>query len=346
MNKNVSEHIEKKHGFLRFLLSFFITIIIISFSGVFLLYGPFTYFRDTLVTISMSTMNHQWIAKAFFDDATLADIMERNKTIEPNGNTNPDEITFLKNKVADNSKTLPKSSKDGEHIIDGVGFIRIQAATYNGWVVKVYNPARIYMMLAQGIGKQGERTTSMVKRYNAYVGVNAGGFADIGGLGNGGMPTGYCISNGVIITKCTNHTVHNIVGLDKNNKLILGKYTNDQITKLQFKDAVEFKPFLIVNGSPAQMVGNGGMGTDPRTAIGQTKDGVMIFVIIDGRRVSSLGASLVDLQKIMLNYGAINAANLDGGSSSTLVVNNSIVNHPSSSGGERNVPNAFLINHS
>ena len=347
MKKDAYDNNKKRHGFLRFLISFFISIMIISFTGVFLLYGPFTYFRDTIVTISMSTMNHQWIAKCFFDDNTIADVMERNKTIEPDGNTDPNAIEFLKNFVPDNAKDLPRNPSDGEHIIDGIGFIRIQSATYNGWVVKVYDPTRIYMSLAQGIGKQGEKTTAMVKQHNAYIGVNAGGFADIGGVGNGGMPTGYCIYNGSIITKCHIHTIHNIVGLDNKNKLVLGKYTSDEITKLKLKDAVEFKPFLIVNGIPAVMQGNGGMGIDPRTAIGQTKQGVMIFVLIDGRRPTySLGASLVDVQNIMLKYGAYNAANLDGGASSTLVVNNSIVNNPSSSAGERYVPDAFLINHS
>lgn len=337
---------KKRHNFLRFLIAFFSTITIIFISGIFILYGPFTYFRDTIVTISMSTMNHQWIATYFFDENTIADVMARNKTIEPNGDTNPNDISFVNGKVVDNATALPKSPEDGEHIIDGIGFIKIKGATYNGWVVKVYDPSRIYMSLAKNIGKQGEKTTSMVKRLNAYIGINAGGFADIGGEGNGGMPVGYCIDDGRIITKCYSHTIHNIVGLDYNNKLVLGKYTDSQITNLNLKDAVEFKPFLIVNGTPSVMQGNGGMGIDPRTAIGQTKDGVMIFVLIDGRSVKSLGASLVDLQNIMLKYGAYNAANLDGGASSTLVFDNKIINAPSSPAGERYVPDAFLLNHS
>jgi exopolysaccharide biosynthesis protein len=346
MDITVLKNKKKQHNFLRFLIAFFSTITIIFISGIFLLYGPFTYFRDTIVTISMSTMNHQWIAKCFFDENTIADVMARNKTIEPKGNTDPNAIKFVNGKVVDNATTLPQSPEDGEHIIDGIGFIKIKGATYNGWVVKVYDPSRMFMSLAQDLGKQGEKTTSMVKRFNTYIGINAGGFADIGGKGNGGMPTGYCINNGKIITRCYNHTVHNIVGLDYNNKLVLGKYTNDEITKLKLKDAVEFKPFLIVNGTPSVMQGNGGMGTDPRTAIGQTKDGVMIFVIIDGRSVNSIGATLVDLQNIMLKYGAYNAANLDGGASSTLVFDNKIINTPSSPFGERYVPDAFLINHS
>jgi exopolysaccharide biosynthesis protein len=346
MNKTDSQNHKKHHNFLRFLIAFFSTITIILFSGIFLLYGPFTYFRDTIVTISMSTMNHQWIAKCLFDENIIADVMSRNNTTEAKGDTDPNAIKLTDSNVADNATTLPKATGDGEHIVDGIGLIKIKGSTYNGWVVKVYNPSRIYMALAKNIGKKGEKTTSMVNRLNAYIGINAGGFADIGGEGNGGMPTGYCINSGNIITKCTVHTIHNIVGIDYNNKLVLGKYTDKEIENLKLKDAVEFKPFLIVNGKLSVMQGNGGMGTDPRTAIGQTKDGVMIFVVIDGRSVSSLGATLVDLQNIMLRYGAYNAANLDGGSSSTLVFDNKIINNPSSTHGERYVPNAFIIRHS
>ena len=55
---------------------------------------------------------------------------------------------------------------------------------------------------------------------------------------------------------------------------------------------------------------------------------IVLFLVIDGRRVDSVGASVADLAKIMLRYGAYNAANLDGGNSSVLVVNNKIINRP------------------
>ena len=88
---------------------------------------------------------------------------------------------------------------------------------------------------------------------------------------------------------------------------------------------------------------NGGWGLAPRTAIGQRRDGTVIMLVIDGRQLSSIGATLRDVQDIMLEYGAYNAANLDGGSSSTMVYENRIVNIPSSKYGPRDLPSAFII---
>ena len=94
------------------------------------------------------------------------------------------------------------------------------------------------------------------------------------------------------------------------------------------RDAIEFGPFLIVNGKKADIRGNGGYGIHPRSAVGQRKDGIVLFLVIDGRRVDSMGASIRDVMDIMDKYGAYNAANLDGGNSSVLVINDKIVNRP------------------
>ena len=63
-----------------------------------------------------------------------------------------------------------------------------------------------------------------------------------------------------------------------------------------------------------------GGGKNPRTAIGQRADGAVLFLVTDGRGASGhLGATASDLIGIMQEYGAVNAANLDGGSSSSMV---------------------------
>ena len=97
---------------------------------------------------------------------------------------------------------------------------------------------------------------------------------------------------------------------------------------MKIRDGVTFGPFLIVNGKASKVLGNGGWGTAPRTAIGQRKDGIVLFLVIDGRTVSKPGADMNDLIEIMQNYGAYNAANLDGGTSSAMVVNGEIINDP------------------
>ena len=341
--KNVTSVKRSGGVFKTFVVSFFATVLTLIILGAFLAYGPISYFRDLWVTTAMGTMNHQWLATMFFDQKTISEIMANNKVIEPDQNTDPSLIGNGENNVKNNATTLPTSPEDGEKIIDGVGFIRLQTSTYKGWVVKLYDPSRLTMGVSKSIGVRGEKVADIAADHGAFVGINASGFYDLNGNGSGGIPDGFCIANGKIISQSEKPSPHSIIGLDKNNRLNLEKFTTPELKNTGLTDAVEFKPFLIVNGVPAKFQGNGGYGSDPRTAIGQTKDGVLIFVIIDGRSISSIGATMVDLQNIMLRYDAYNAANLDGGSSSTLVVNGKVINTPSSKDGPRYVPTAFII---
>ena len=112
------------------------------------------------------------------------------------------------------------------------------------------------------------------------------------------------------------------------------------------RDAVSFGPFLIVNGVASEFRGNGGYGIAPRTAIGQRKDGIVLMLVIDGRRAGhSLGVDMVELTNIMLKYGAYNASNLDGGGSSTIVVNGETLSVAGGSGysGDRYLPNSWIV---
>ena len=60
-----------------------------------------------------------------------------------------------------------------------------------------------------------------------------------------------------------------IIGFDKDDRLLLGKMSTAQATKANIRDCVTFGPFLIVDGVPSKVLGNGGWGSAPRTAIGQ-----------------------------------------------------------------------------
>ena len=117
-------------------------------------------------------------------------------------------------------------------------------------------------------------------------------------------------------------------GFTNDNKLYLGKISAEEAINMGIRDAVEFGPFLIVNGKSAFINGNGGYGIHPRSAIAQRKDGIVLFLVIDGRSLKSKGADMNDLVDILLRYHAYNASNLDGGNSSALVIDNKIINHP------------------
>lgn len=82
----------------------------------------------------------------------------------------------------------------------------------------------------------------------------------------------------------------------------------------------------------------------PRTAIASLDDGRVLLVVVDGRQPSlSIGMSLDELARFLMEFGAVEAINLDGGGSTTMVVHGAIVNRPSDPTGERPVSDAILV---
>ncbi|MBR2808124.1 MAG: phosphodiester glycosidase family protein, partial [Oscillospiraceae bacterium] len=130
---------------------------------------------------------------------------------------------------------------------------------------------------------------------------------------------------------------------DENNVLHVKYYTIETAAEDHIRDCVSFGPALISDGVP-EYGPYMESGINPRTAIGQREDGAVLMLVIDGRQLCSIGASYGDLRDIMLDFGAVNACSLDGGSSTVMYYNGEYLNRPSSaSGTSRYLPNAFLI---
>ncbi|WP_033412464.1 phosphodiester glycosidase family protein [Paenibacillus massiliensis] len=220
----------------------------------------------------------------------------------------------------------------------------VSGKSYHGFVMTVHDPTKIRLGVPAQQGK-GEKVSSMVKRLGAVAGVNGGGFADPNWKGNGFKPIGVVISQGKLFYNGLGKKASTqIVGIDKQGKMIAGHYSLEELSRMEVQEAVTFQPRLIVNGKGLIRNHAEGWGIAPRTAMGQRADGAILFVIIDGRQPGySIGADLYDMQNILLERGAVIAANLDGGSSTVLVHNEAIVNKPSSEYGERYLPTAFLV---
>ncbi len=219
----------------------------------------------------------------------------------------------------------------------------ISGKFWQGKKMYVYDPKTIRVMTPPKSG-EGEKITSMVKRTGAVAGVNGGGFDDPEGLGNGFAAFGAIISGGeVIYTDQDGSIPQHIVGFTKEGILVVGKYNIFELREMGISDAVSFHPRLIANGKPLITSGDGGWGRGPRTAVGQKADGTVIFIVIDGRQAHSVGATLREVQDLLLEEGCVNAGNLDGGASSELVVDGELLTKPSSRYGERRLPNAFLV---
>lgn len=338
--KKYRKKIKKKGNFFTKLLISFCILAVIGMSSLgVLLYGPFDGFRVWLITTAMTTMTHQWIAYVFYDESTVDAILSANRVDEINEDTDTNAIV-----VGINEKETKKEVKyeneyekailEKDNKNDKYKVINITGKGYTGFLVAVYDPSKIHTLVTGKIGSSGQYLTTMAKNNNALVAINGGGFDDPGHNSNGANPLGITYQRGKLVTSYRYTGAGGIIGFDTDNKLVLASNcTKATADSLNIRDAVTCGPFLIVNGKASSVVGNGGWGTAPRTAIGQRKDGIVLFLVIDGRMVGRQGADMDDLIKVMQNYGAVNAANLDGGTSTALVINGELKNDPIDSTG-------------
>lgn len=317
-------------------------------SFLFLFYGPFDGFREFWITSAMTTMSHQYLATMLYSDETIQKVLEKNHIIEASGESNPDLIELKKY----SGKHMIYASKYEEQILkkdegnDLYKVIEVAGKGYQGYLVAIYDPSRVSIATTKYLRVRGEAITTVAKRENAVIAMNAGGFYDPDWNSNGALPHGTVIQNGKVVSDYDDANMGGgFVGFTKDNKFLLGKYSKEEALKVGYRDAVEFGPFLIVNGKSSFVRGNGGWGIAPRTAIGQRSDGIVLFLVINGRLATSIGADMSDLTEIMENYGAVNAANMDGGSSSELVIHHKIINHPVAAGsqGLRDMPTFWIV---
>lgn len=331
--KQVKQNKKKKS----ILKTIFITLCILFFIGAsglgVLLYGPYDGFRTWLITTAMTTMRHQWIAYVFYSEDTVNAIMASNRVEERDEEIDTNAIVVgLKSEKYENE--YEKAVLEKENSTDTYKIIKISGKGYSGYLAVIYDPSKVQTLVTGKIGKSGQYLTTMAKNNKAVVAINGGGFDDPGYSSNAANPLGITYSKGKKVTSYYYAGAGGIIGFDKDDKLVLSsKCTESEAERLKIRDAVTCGPFLIVNGNASKVVGNGGWGTAPRTAIGQRKDGIVLFLAIDGRMVGRQGADMDDLIEIMKNYGAVNAANLDGGTSTAMTVNYELINDPIDSTG-------------
>ena len=332
-------------------LVFLICLGLVFGSGlIFLLYGPYPDFRNWLITTAMTTMSHKYLATWFYDEETINEVMQNNYVKESGEETDLDAISFVD---YSNSKVMYKNKYEKEILTheDGATYklININEDGMRGYLVAIYNPSKVKVATASKMDNSGELLTKIAKDNNAVVAMNASGFYDPGYVGNGGRPHGAVIEDGQLVSNLPRSGVGGgIMGFTKDNKFIMGKMSAEEALAKGVRDAVEFGPFLIVNGEPSFIKGNGGWGTAPRSAIGQRRDGIVLFLVMDGRDyIHGIdGVGMVEVTELMMRYGAYNAANLDGGTSCGLAINGKLINQPINGSGEkrtRAIPNAWIV---
>ena len=302
---------------------------IIAIAGFVMMYGPWNYFRNLYVTTAMRTMHHQYFANIFYNDETIRKIMDNNYfvAIEEDADVEKIEIDTKEKKTYkdDYEKDLFTRTPGN----DLYKVINLKIGGSDAYLVAIYDPTKVHLIRTANfnVGRYGERVLTMCERYKGVACINGGGFVDHG-YGSD-IPMGYVIEGGKIVWSDgdPNTTRGNIIGLTTDGKLkLMSNATGEEALNNGIVEALEFGPFLIVNGKSLEIVGDP-WGKAPRMAIAQRKDGLIMFLAIDGENYIN-GASLKEMIETLEKYGAYNAANLDGGQSASLVINNKLYNSP------------------
>ena len=344
METKVKKNKEKKSIFSIFL----IIVDIIAIGCFFVAYGPYSFFRDWFVTTSMTTMTHKYFAYTLYSEEMIDKVLDNNKIIESEDPTDTSKISFNENadtgvyeSIYEEQVLKRDSNNDIYKVVD------IKGNSWNGKMVVVYDPSKLKLIFSKKYGGAGEYLSTMAKNNKALVAMNASGVYH---PNHQNRVTGTAILNGkVYATGKRINKGGGLIGFTKDNILMLTKKSAKQAIADGMDRAVEFGPFLVVNGKMATFKGNGGWGIANRSAIGQRQDGIVLLMAINGRSSKSAGISMKELAEVLRKYKAYNAANLDGGGSSALyaVVNGKggLINNPVGYGysGERYLPNAWMV---
>lgn len=309
------------------LFSMMLIFIIVAILTLFLILKMFTsskfpHVQQTFVTTILETGQLKFLASVFLSPEEIQEIVDKNSMKEFNITVDTDLIQ--------QQKWEEESTED----LNKIEIIEVAGATYTGTMMIVRDPSRISLATIYPWREEGVTLDSLVKANDAVGGINGGLYDSTNNTG--GRPYGVIVSNGqiqynkprefeglVLVGFTEDHILQIIDISDKTEKDI-----ENLVEEMKIRDAVTFQEEasdannhfvqLIINGQLREMTGVGS-GLNPRTAIGQRKDGSVLLFVTDGRGKSGhLGASCADLIQVMNEFGAVNAANLDGGSSSCM----------------------------
>lgn len=317
-------------GLLYIFMFLFITTPLVLF------WGPYDNARKVFISTLLAT-RHEYLLTDYFSEETLNEMMG----IE---DVKPEEIQET---VQEIEKVEIKHTTNTE-----IERYDVNTDRYNAYILEIKNPLKIKVAMTKYLGKTGQKTSEMAKDKDAIAAINGGAFvdeSDDGTLyaGTGARPGGFVISNGRLIypemSELNFKNKENVIAFTKEGKLVVGSHSYNELVDMDVQEGMCFRPPNIIINGVKQIKDKMSEGLNPRTAIGQKEDGTVIFLVIDGRKISNPGASLYDVQEIMASRGAINAAALDGGYSSTMYYKDEVINSPNAWDGERSVATAFYV---
>ncbi len=320
---------------IRRILLVIVTFIVITFVGAYttlwmICHGPSEAARNLFVSTMLETGALKFLVSWYFNEEEVLAITSHNVMAQ------------IEEEVDTGLITVPadENEQSEDFDINGIEIIEIAGRSYFAKLMIINDPSRvklatIYPWSDMNHSKEGQTLEELVNSGNFCAGVNGGEYYSTGNWG--GVPKGLVVCGGEIQYNAPQRG-DVMVGFNEDNILVIsdiGNMSKEQVAKMveeqRIRDAVSFKDIddgdnnhftkLIINGESREISGNGS-GANPRTAIGQREDGAVLLLVTDGRGAGGhLGATALDLVSIMQEYGAVNAANLDGGSSSAMYYN-------------------------
>lgn len=294
--------------------------------------NAFPYVQQTFVTTILETGQLKFLASWFLPAEEIQEIVNQNSMKELKAEINANLIqTSGKTASIDIQMDTVAAEVVDEEAIE---ILEVAGATFTGTMMIVKDPSTISLATIYPWREKGVTLDELVNSNGAIAGINGGLYKS--NNNTGGEPSGVLVSNGKILyNKPREYAGLVLVGFTEDDILQIidvSKMSSSEvetmIKDMKIRDAVCFQEEasdannhfvqLIINGEAREMNGMGS-GLNPRTAIGQRADGAVLLFVTDGRGKSGhLGASSSDLIAVMQEFGAVNAANLDGGSSSCM----------------------------
>lgn len=300
-----------------------ITLLIIVLTLIltiyFICHGPSKSAQELFVTTILETGQLKFLANVFMSDEDIQEIVNKNSLKEMDSEVDGNLI----NVGGTSNKEL-------------IEIYKVSGNNYEGTMMVINDPSKISLATTYPWGEYGKELDKLVTESGAIAGINGGLYYS--DANKGGRPLGVTVSNGEIQDMSLGATGLHLIGFDNENILRIIDISNMNRSEIEnlietegIRDAVSFQEEasdannhfvkLIINGEKRELNGMGS-GANPRTAIGQREDGSVLFLVTDGRgKNGHLGATAADLIEVMSEYGAVNAANIDGGSSSTMYYN-------------------------
>ena len=226
----------------------------------------------------------------------------------------------------------------------GILLVRITGDGYRGVLAICRYPELLRLEMASAYGTEGELAGKIASDHGGILAMNANGFQDPNGKGNGGQLAGWCMAQGEEHGYHFGGDVYQRVELSENGLDCRIVPASDPVGEGAY-NAAEFTPALINDGEKIE--DSFWTGEQPRACFGTGDQGVYML-IIEGRYPDEgiRGTSVNTCSDILLAYGCRNALNMDGGSSAILWYDGEYVTQSSSSflryTGGRPLPNAWV----